>query len=993
MILPPGTDNQHATTEIAPYDNLASAYPSLTSGDIYRYFKDSHFGVVGAVGRQYTPRPGATIIRDAQWGVPHIYGTTDDDVWFASGYASAEDRLSIMDLLRALGRSDTLDLTGSAAGYAADVQTARLFGYSDADLQAQLDRLPRLYGADGRRTLDAIHQFILGVNQYVTQVDAGQLPTPPGYTALGKPPALWYDTDVVAVTAVVASLFGERGGGELANATFLGRLQSRFGTTEGARVYEDFRNRDNRDGPTQAQKAFPYMPYVPGAIDPAATIGGAFTPSSTGQGGTGASNSAAAQPTPTELAQLSRASAIDWTALDLKTPLGEIDIRPRGMSNAFLVSGSRSADGHPMLLAGPQAGYWSPEILIELDMHGPTINTRGAAFPGISMFIELGRGPDFAYSATSGGSDNIDTRVEKLCDPSGAAPTVRSYNYLFNGRCLPMERHAIIEPLGSPFPNIEAERTVHGPVIARGTVGGAPVALTRQRTSYLEEVDSAVAFMRLAQARVTSAQDFVDTMGTVNFGANWLYIDDRDIAYVHTGTYPRRLVSVNPDMAAWGTGQYEWQGLMSPDQNPHEINPARGFLTSWNNRPAPAWNAADNNYGWSSLYRASMIDRALQSGGTAMTPVSLVQAMERVGLTDMRGQTDLPLLLRVLDASPAPSAREAKEEAILKDWLKRGPLRLDDGRGTAVAIMDAWWSALVPAIYNPVIGDVTTVPLGIDNAPGAGGSAYQDGFYGQVWTDLSMLTGQGINSPTHRTYCGGTTTAPGTLQTCSAVLWAALRSAGDSLAQSSGSSDPGAWDYSAQAERIRFLPGVALSMGWVNRPTFQQLEEFTGHRPRGGSDRGQSGASARPGLPLTSTAPWPLLLMAIALLLGLVAAGRRLRRGASRRPRPSRSDPGARSGGRIPCARTSPGREAFPRSCGAPARLRLRCGPGRYTPRSVPVRPRARGTPVAPPAPESRPSLAAASPNRSGPPGSRPGLPRWHRLLLPPGSRLAPPAR
>lgn len=872
MILPPGADNQHATTEIAAYDNLAQGYPSLSNANLYQYFKDSHFGVTGGVERQYTPRPGATIIRDVQWGVPHIYGTTDEDVWFASGYASAEDRLSIMDLLRALGRSDALDLTGEAAGYAADIQTARLFGYTDADLQAQLDRLPMLYGAEGQKTLDAIHQFILGVNQYVTQVDTGALPAPPGYTALGKPPALWYDTDVVAVTAVVASLFGERGGGELANATFIGQLTTRFGAAEAARVYEDFRNRDNRDGPTQAQQQFPYMPYIPRGFDPAATIGGSFVASSTGQGG-----AAALQPSPAELAQLTTSSAIDWKALDLKTPLGEIDIRPRGMSNAFLVSGARSASGHPLLLAGPQAAYFSPEILIELDMHGPTINTRGAAFPGISMFIELGRGPDFAWSATAGGSDNIDTRVEKLCDPAGP-PTVRSFYYLFNGKCLPMERHRVFTaPVGGPYANIDAERTVHGPVIARGTVAGLPVALTRERTSYLKEVDSAMAFLHLSQGKVVGAQDFVDNMSTVNFGANWLYIDDKDIAYVHTGTYPRRPTSVNPDMAAWGTGQYEWQGLLSPAEIPHEINPTRGYLTSWNNRPAPAWNAADNNYGWSALYRASMIENALRDAGTRVTPVSLAQTMETVGLTDMRGSTNLPLLLQVLDATPAPSAREAQEKAILKAWLQRGPLRLDDGRGTAVAIMDSWWSALVPAIYNPVIGNVANVPLGIDNAPGAGGSAYQDGFYGQVWTDLSMLTGQSIKSPTHRTYCGGTTTQSGSLARCSAVLWAALKSAGDSLAQSQGSSDPASWDYSAQAERIRFLPGAALSMGWVNRPTFQQLEEFSGHRPRTAAPGAPVTASTT-SLPLTSTSPVAVFVLLCLVLAATVAVRRAFRR-------------------------------------------------------------------------------------------------------------------
>jgi LPXTG-motif cell wall-anchored protein len=220
--------------------------------------------------------------------------------------------------------------------------------------------------------------------------------------------------------------------------------------------------------------------------------------------------------------------------------------------------------------------------------------------------------------------------------------------------------------------------------------------------------------------------------------------------------------------------------------------------------------------------------------------------MEKAGLNDMRGAKDLPLLFQVLDKTSAPSSREAREESLLKSWLADGAYRLDNGHGNAVAIMDAWWSLLIPAMYNDVMGDVSTVPVGFDNSPSAVGSAYEDGFYGQVWTDLSMLLGTSIKGPTHRSYCGGTISAPGSINACSAALWASLKAAGDSLAQQQGA-NPANWNYQPQVERIRFLPAAAISMAWVNRPTFQQIEEFTGHRP------GTSVASSLPqGLPNTS---------------------------------------------------------------------------------------------------------------------------------------------
>ena len=367
-------------------------------------------------------------------------------------------------------------------------------------------------------------------------------------------------------------------------------------------------------------------------------------------------------------------------------------------------------------------------------------------------------------------------------------------------------------------------------------------------------------------------------MSTVNFGANWLYMDDRDIAYVHTGLYPVRPLAVDPDMVSWGTGEWEWQGFLGAAQHPHELNPSTGYLTSWNNKPAPAWSATDGYYGWSALYRAKMLNDQIEPNH-AITPVQLVQMMERVGLTDMRGSLDLPFLLRVLDKTGAPGPRESEMESLLKSWLAAGPYRLDNGHGNAVAIMDAWWPALIPAMYNPVMGDVSKVPLGFDNSPGAAGSAYQDGFYGQVWTDLSMLLGGAVKSPTHRVYCGGTATQPGDVQRCSRALWGALRSAGDSLQQQQGSNNPAAWDYSAQAERIRFLPAAAVSMQWVNRPTFQQLEEFSGHRPAGLTSL--PAVAALQALPNTSTAPVVVFLLALVLAAALAF------RALTRSPRPA----------------------------------------------------------------------------------------------------------
>jgi acyl-homoserine lactone acylase PvdQ len=94
---------------------------------------------------------------------------------------------------------------------------------------------------------------------------------------------------------------------------------------------------------------------------------------------------------------------------------------PTTASNALLISGRESASGHPLFVAGPQLAYFNPQILMEEDVHAPPsggqpgIDATGASFVGINLYVQLGRGRDYSWSATSAGQDNIDTFAVDLC--------------------------------------------------------------------------------------------------------------------------------------------------------------------------------------------------------------------------------------------------------------------------------------------------------------------------------------------------------------------------------------------------------------------------------------------------------------------------------------------------------------------------------------------------------------------------------------------------
>ena len=145
------------------------------------------------------------------------------------------------------------------------------------------------------------------------------------------------------------------------------------------------------------------------------------------------------------------------------------------MSNALLVGSSASATGHPIFVAGPQLGYFFPEVVLEYDLHGGGIDVRGAAVPGLP-YVVIGRGKDYAWSATSSNTDIVDTFVEALCGPD-------DLHYLFKGQCRAMTTFDAGILRGAPGQRRHDglfHETVHGPVIGYATVKGERVAIAQR---------------------------------------------------------------------------------------------------------------------------------------------------------------------------------------------------------------------------------------------------------------------------------------------------------------------------------------------------------------------------------------------------------------------------------------------------------------------------------------------------------------------------------
>jgi acyl-homoserine lactone acylase PvdQ len=822
----------HFADQQALYENLLYAAPTLTDSQVSTFYKDATFGVPASeVESTIEPKSGVTIVRDSAYGVPHIYGETRADTMFGAGYAGAQDRLFLMDVLRHTGRGELASfLGGSNAG--ADAAQWGFAPYTEADLERQLAEAPALYGQAGQQAVEDVQNYVDGINAYIAAASANAALKPGEYTLLGKPMELWKPTDVVAVASLIGALFGAGGGNELGSAETMQAFEARFGRKAGRKAWLGFRAKNDPEAPTTISKRFPYETRSPFA-----------------KRGLALPAPGSVRPTPTAFASSGAGSAGSFGEAIMRT------LREGAhASNWELVSAKHSADGHPIAVMGPQVGYFVPQILMEEDLHGPGIDARGAAFAGVNLFVELGHGRDYAWSATSAGSDNTDTFAEVLCRDA--------FHYMYRGKCKPMEKLEkteswtpnAIDPTEAGSQTLTAYRTVHGIVFARGKVGRRKVAFVHERSTYFHEADSVVGFSQLNEPGfVTGVAGFKKAVSNIGFTFNWAYVDSEHIAYALSGAMPQRARGTSPDFPILGTGKYDWKGFKPATQtaeylpfakHPQAVDPP--YLVSWNNKQAPGWAAADDRYSYGPVQRSQMISdrvRAGTKGNRKMTIAQLVQAMEEPASEDLRGYRLLPIIFKAIGKPRHPALRQAL--ATLRTWHEADAHRRDlnrdgvDEETPAIELMDAWWPQLVEAEFKPSLGSKAFERLEgmLELGSYTGGSPrapdFENGWWGYVSKDLRDLFGPRPKAPFSRVYCG-----KGSKARCRRALERSLgRALQTTAAQMYGGGNgecaadpqPSCFDQN----RPTVTSGVSLPpFPFQNRPTFQQVVTLTQRLPR-----------------------------------------------------------------------------------------------------------------------------------------------------------------
>src|SRR3954454_14169962 len=608
--VPAGADRQAQM-----YDRLTPKFDDVTSGDLQRDFKSERFGTRGQCPCRVerTPRAGVRIVRD-RFAVPHITAKRVKDLTWAAGWVLAEDRGLMLEQARYDARLAAVDAPNlSAIALIAGLRTFAPSAQTETEIAKQT-RVLRRAGTRGRRLVHDIDVYVTGIN---AQLRAARSPARP-----------WTRNDVYAANALKGQFLGQGGGDEARRSMFLAGLQQRLGPQSGQLVFDDLRQRDPADHAASIGGTFPYAP-VPATkagnmvVDP-----NTLQPWSYGPGG------GTSAPGPASL------------------PTASPPARPPQASNVLMVSGARSANGHPLLVGGPQLGFFSPGLTLEMDMPAPGVDVRGATSAPFPGYMLIGRGPDFAWTLTSAGADNIDQFVETLC---GGDDT----HYVYKGQCRAMssfDAGVLRGGEGQADQRMTFLRTVHGPVVGYANVGGRRVAISSKRASYGRDTLDQLPFQDLTLGRVRTPREFVRSFLRTPQTFNAFYADDRHIAEVTTGRLPLRAPDVDPGLPTNGDGNHEWRGFLAAGRHPQRIDPPSGLLVNWNNKVARGFEAADNRWSYGSSPRVDLLLRKLR-GRSKQSLTSLVGAMNSAATQDVRTVDVVPALTAALRGAPAPSPR------------------------------------------------------------------------------------------------------------------------------------------------------------------------------------------------------------------------------------------------------------------------------------------------------------------------------------------------
>lgn len=591
-------------------------------------------------------------------GLPHIKAGEDSDLWQVVGYLHGQFRLTQLDLIRRRGAGQLAEVLGPSA---LNSDTMEL----DLGLRRAAERdWAQLPDGEVRTALTA---YADGVNAAIDELSAVHR-LPAAFTLLGYRPARWTPVDSLVVQRVQSQ------GLSFTDAAVT------YSYLAGALPPADF-HAFFPDVPANPQQPYDSGPYVTAGLAPLPKR----ADPATGPAGPGVS------PTPSQAPTRQTAEGLNPDLRQLKERLAALPagaVHQFGASNAWAVSGQRTASGKPLLAADPHLDFSLPAIWYQVEGTSPSYHFHGVTIPGAPMPL-MGRTDAISWGITAAQRPTTLFYLEQTSQD-------RPDQYFWEGSWRAMEKiDYSIEVKGQAAVRHTLKLTAHGPVLQ---VQGKTVSVWWAGALPSQNFQSLLGLLRAKEPTA-----FRESMrGWSAPALNIVYADQSgNIGAFNVGAAPQ-VPRHDISLPLPGDGSADVAGSIPYEALPHVANPESGVVASANQREV----AASYPYQYSSSYnfadqgfRAAEIHRRL-TGATGLTAADFQRLQ-----TDERDQLAAQLvsaLLPALDGQPL-SPTEQRVVAALGGW--DGEMSL---RSIAPTFAEAFANHLAYTVFRPWQSHFTT---------------------------------------------------------------------------------------------------------------------------------------------------------------------------------------------------------------------------------------------------------------------------------------------
>jgi penicillin amidase len=576
-------------------------------------------------------------------GTVHVKAEQNRDAWVAIGYLHAKHRLFEMDMLRRQARGQLAEVVGRDALEIDKFQ--RQLGLART-AKVEWERIQK----SQPETMEMLVAYAEGVNAVIESSE----PLPLMCQMLGYRPAPWTPEDSLVIKGQLTQTMSLS-----STPVYYDLLVQSFGLERTMKLFPVH-------SPT---RQFPYDegPYQQHPIAPLPVGAEQILQQASG----GASETQSAAGKREDVAGLSNMTTMSATLrlLDRLASLPPMLIDQEMNSNAWVVDGTLTASGKPMLAGDPHLDLTLPSVWYQVQVEAPDYKFAGVTVPGLPLAL-IGYNEDIAWSMTNSANQQTYYYKEKT-DP--AHPD----QYYWQGAWHPMyKRTETIYVKGESPIQLEVKSTVHGPLISEE---GISYSLNWLGAMPSDVVDGLRQIMRAKNFDQFRAA-FRDWRSP---NMNFLYADRQgNIGALGVGTYPVFAPGVKPWLPLSGTGEEDFKGMVAAEDMPFSYNPPNHRIVSANQRQVgedyPYYIGTTSHFDLG--YRAQRINEML-AGDRKLTAEDFKRM--QMDVTDTLATALVPALVQA-----AQGASLSPLERSLLDRLSRW-----DGRMTADSVEGSvWWT-------------------------------------------------------------------------------------------------------------------------------------------------------------------------------------------------------------------------------------------------------------------------------------------------------------